>query len=62
MNLSKRWDSCAANSLFILDKGKLVVRPGRKAKGRRIVSADSLAAERVIDIVSVSDDGEVGFT
>jgi hypothetical protein len=25
-----------ACSLFILDKGKPVVRPGRKAKGRRV--------------------------
>jgi len=35
-----------ACSLFILDKGKPAVRPGRKAKGRR-VAAGSLAAERV---------------
>jgi hypothetical protein len=35
-----------ACSLFILDKGKPVVRPGRKAKGRRETDG-SLAAERV---------------
>jgi hypothetical protein len=32
---------------LILDKGKPVERPGRKAKGRWIVSVGSLAAERV---------------
>jgi hypothetical protein len=49
-DLSDRRDSCVteACSLFILDKGKPVVRPGRKAKGRPIVSAGSLAAERVM--------------
>ena len=35
-----------ACSLFILDKGKPVVRPGRKAEGRRETDG-SLAAERV---------------
>ena len=35
-----------ACSLFILDKGKPVARPGHKAKGRR-KAAGSLAAERV---------------
>jgi hypothetical protein len=57
MTLSERRDSGAAKacSLFILDKGKPVARPGRKAKGRRIVSAGSLAAERVLSIVSASD-------
>lgn len=48
--LSDRRDSCVALacSLFILDKGKPVVRPGRKVKGWRIVFAGSLTAERVI--------------
>jgi len=32
---------------LVLDKGKPVARPGRKAKGRRL-SAGSLAAERVL--------------
>jgi hypothetical protein len=32
---------------LILDKGKPVARPGRKAKGRRLV-AGSLAAERMM--------------
>jgi hypothetical protein len=63
MSLSDRRDSCVteACSLFILDKGKAAVRPRRKAKGRRTTSAASLAAERVIGIVSVSDGGEVCF-
>jgi hypothetical protein len=61
MSLSNRWDPCVAKacSLFILDKGKPVARPGRKAKGRRIVSGGSLASERVIAIVSANDGGEV---
>jgi pilus assembly protein Flp/PilA len=54
--LSDQRDSCVieACSLFILDKGKPVARPGRKVKGRRIVSGGSLTAERVTCIVSAS--------
>jgi hypothetical protein len=48
-----------ACSLFILDKGKPVERPGRKAKGRRVVSGGSLAAERVSTVVSARDEEEV---
>ena len=49
MSLSDRRDFCVtkACNLLILDKGKPVARPGRKAKGRRIVSVGRLAAERV---------------
>ncbi len=38
VSLSDRRDSCVAKacSLFILEKGKSVVRPRRKAKGRRL--------------------------
>jgi hypothetical protein len=59
--LSDRRDSCVSEacSLFILDKGKPVARPGRKAKGRRIVSGGSQAAEGMMCIVSASDDEEV---
>jgi hypothetical protein len=49
VSLSDRRDfrvTLACTSL-ILDKGKPVVRPGRKAKGRWAVSIGSLAAERV---------------
>ena len=63
MRLSDRLDSYVirACNLFILDKGKPVARPGRKAKGRRIVSGGSLAAEGVITIISASDGEEVLF-
>ena len=50
-----------ACSLLILDKGKPVARPGRKAKDRRIDSGGSLATERMIRIASASDEGEVCF-
>jgi hypothetical protein len=57
-NLSDWRDFCVtkACSLFILDKGKPVARPGRKAKGRRTVSVGSLATERVMQITSASGD------
>jgi len=51
-----------ARNLFILDKGKPVARPGRKTKGRRIVSVGSLVAEGVMLSRSVvSDEEEVRF-
>ena len=61
MRLSDRRDPCVikACNLFILDKGKPVARPGRKAKGRRTVSGGSLAAEGVITIISASGGEEV---
>jgi hypothetical protein len=37
--------------LFILEKGKPVERPGRKAKGRRDVTDGSLAAEGMMRII-----------
>jgi hypothetical protein len=51
--LSDRRSLCVtmACSLFILDKGKPVARPGRKAKGRRIASGGSLVAERMFSVV-----------
>ncbi len=63
MSLSNRRDLCVtkACSLFILDKGKPAARPGRKAKGRRIVSGGSLAAEGMTAIISAFDGGEVWF-
>lgn len=63
MSLSDRRDFCVkmACSLFILDKGKPVARPGRKAKGRRTVSGGSLAAERVMQIASAGDEEEVCY-
>ena len=63
MSLSNWQGRCAAKacSLLILDKGKPVARPGRKAKDRRIVSGGSLAAERIMLIASASDEGEVCF-
>ena len=64
MNLSD-WQGfrvTKARNLFILDKGKPVARPGRKAKGRRIVSVGSLVAEGVMTNRSVvSDEEEVRF-
>jgi len=65
VSLSDRRDSCVAKacSLFILEKGKSVVRPRRKAKGRRFFLADgSLVAERMIQIISVDDDEGVTLT
>jgi hypothetical protein len=61
--LSDRRGSCVikACNLFILDKGKPVARLGRKAKGRRMVSGGSLAAERVTMMVSACDGEEVRF-
>jgi len=44
-NCSRTKEAC---SLFILEKGKPVARPGRKAKGRSISSFGSLVAVRVI--------------
>jgi hypothetical protein len=50
MSFSNWRDSCVAKacSLLILDKGKPVARPARKAKGRRMISGGSLAAERIV--------------
>jgi hypothetical protein len=61
MSLSNRRGRSVAKacSLLILDKGKPVARPGRKAKGRRIVSGGSLAAERMEAFASASDEEEV---
>jgi len=63
MSFSNWRGSCIrkACSLLILDKGKPVARPARKAKGRRIISGGSLAAERIEVIDSASDEEEVCF-
>lgn len=44
---AKVFASSRPASLFILEKGKPVARPGRKVKGQR-VTAGSLTAERVM--------------